>query len=305
MHIQLRRRELLLLLGAAAATRPLAARAQQTRRRIGVLLSFVESDPQAQIRVKALEVELQKLGWTLGHNLLIDYRWAGGDGNRFRLHAADLVRLGEDLILAVSSPAVGAVQHETRTIPIVFTQVSDPVGQGIVASIARPGGTVTGFTNYDPTMCGKWVGLLKEAAPNVTRAAVVYNPRTAPYTTLYLRAIEAAATSTAVEVTAAPVHDVAEIEAAFRGHASKKGGGLIIMTDAFTSVHRGEIIEAAARFGLPAMYPHPYFAADGGLMSYGIDQLEQYRGAAIYIDRVLKGEKPGVCRCKGRRNLTS
>jgi putative ABC transport system substrate-binding protein len=252
-----------------------------------------ENDPQAQIRIKALEATLQKLGWAVGRNLLIDYRWAVGDTDRFRVHAADLVRLGEDLILAVSSPAVAAVQHETRTIPIVFTQVSDPVGQGIVANIARPGGTVTGFTNYDPIMCGKWVELLKEAAPNVTRAAVVFNPRTAPYTALYLRAMEAVATSTAVEVTPAPIHDDAEMEVAFSAHARKKGGGLIVMTDVFTSVRRKEIIKLAARLGLPAMYPYPYYVADGGLMSYGIDQLEQFRGAAAYIDRILKAEKPG------------
>jgi putative tryptophan/tyrosine transport system substrate-binding protein len=288
----MRRRQFITLIGSAAAW-PLAAGAQHTRRRIGVLMFYAEGDPEAQIRVKALEATLQKLGWAVGRNLIIDYRWAAGRRDAFQVHAADLVRLAEDLILAVSSPAVEAVQHETRTIPTVFTQVSDPLGQGIVASIARPGGMVTGFTNYDPAMCGKWVELLKEAAPNVTSAAVVFNPRTAPYTALYLRAIEAVATSATVEVIAAPIHDDAEIETVFTAQALKRGGGLIVMTDVFTSVHRKQIIKLAARHGLPAMYPYAYYVADGGLMSYGIDQVEQTRGAAAYIDRILKGQKPG------------
>ena len=288
----MRRRKFIALIGGAAAC-PLGVRAQQAARRIGVFMFYAESDPQAQIRIKALEATMQTLGWAAGRNLLIDYRWAVGGTDRFRAHAAELVGLGEDLILAVSSPAVAAVQHETRTIPIVFTQVSDPVGQGFVANIARPGGTVTGFTNYDPIMCGKWVGLLKEAAPNVTRAAVVFNPRTAPYTALYLRAMETVAASTSVEVTSAPIHDDAEMEVAFTAHAREKGDGLIVMTDVFTSVHRKQIIKLATRLGLPAMYPYPYYVADGGLMSYGIDQVEQIRGAAVYIDRILKGEKPG------------
>ena len=256
-------------------------------------MSYAESDPEAHVRVKALEATLQKLGWAVGTKLVIDYRWAGGDRDRFRLGAADLVKLAEEAIVAVTTPALVAVHQETRIIPIVFTQVSDPVGQGIVENIARPGGTVTGFTNYDATMCGKWLGLLKEAAPNVTRAAVVFNPRTAPYTSLYLRAIEAVAPSAGVMVTAAPVHDDAEIEVAFTAHAREKGAGLIVMTDVFTSVHRRQIIKLAASLSLPAIYPYTYYAADGGLMSYGIDQVEQIRGAATYVSRILKGEKPG------------
>jgi putative ABC transport system substrate-binding protein len=283
----------MILLCSAAAARPLPAHAQPAQRRIGVLMSYAQSDPEAQIRVTAFEATLQKAGWVVGNNLVIDYRWAGGDGDRFRVHAADLVKRAKDAILAVTTPALAAVHHETRTIPIVFTQVSDPVGQGIVANIARPGGMVTGFTNFDPIMCGKWLGLLKEAAPSVTRAAVVFNPRTAPYTSLYLRAIETFATSAGVKVTTASVHDVTEIEAAFMAHARDKGGGLIVMTDAFTSIHRKQIIELAARFALPAVYPYTYYTADGGLMSYGIDQVEQIRGAALYVDRILRGEKPG------------
>jgi putative tryptophan/tyrosine transport system substrate-binding protein len=289
----LRRRHFMALLGSAAAAAPFSAHAQPTQRRIGVLMFYAASDPEARIRVRALEATLQKLGWAVGSSLLIEYRYAAGDRDLFRVHAADLVQRQEDLILAVSSPALAAVRLESRTIAIVFTQVSDPLGQGVVASIARPSGTVTGFTNYDPTMCGKWVELLKEAAPHVSRAAVLFNPRTAPYTSLFLGAMEAVAASTAVKVTAAPIHDESEIEVALTTHAREEGGGLIVMTDVFTAVHRKQIINLAIRLGLPAMYPYTYYTADGGLMSYGIDQVEQIRGAAVYIDRILKGEKPG------------
>lgn len=270
----MKRREFFTFVGGAAAW-PLSARAQQTERmrRIGVLMQYSESDPEGRIRVKALEQTLQKLGWIQGRNLQVDYRWADGDGDRFRAHAAELVRLGEDAIVAVSSPAVKALQRETHTIPIIFTQVSDPVAQGIVKNMARPGGIVTGFSNYDPAISGKWLELLKQAAPSVRRAAIVFNPKTAPYTTLYVRAIEAVAPSMAVKVTTAPVHDDAEIEVAFTRHAREQGGGLIVMTDTFTSVHRKQIIELAARLALPAMYPYRYYVVDGGLMSYGIDQI--------------------------------
>jgi putative tryptophan/tyrosine transport system substrate-binding protein len=288
----MRRREVLALV-CGAATWPLVSHAQYTKRRIGVLSQYAENDLEGQIRAKALEDALKKLGWTKGDNLQVDYRWASGDSERFRLYAADLARLGEDAILAISSPAVKALQRETRTIPLVFTQVSDPVGQGISESMARPGGLTTGFTNFDPAISGKWLELLKEAAPIVMRAAVVYNPKTAPYTDLYIRSIEASAPSTGVKVTTTPLGSEADIEAALATHAREEGGGLIVMTDAFNSVHRKQIIELAKRFALPAIYPFPYFAAEGGLMSYGIDQIEQYRGAAIYIDRILNGAIPG------------
>jgi putative ABC transport system substrate-binding protein len=288
----MRRREVIALIGGAAVW-PLVARAQHTQRRIGVLALYSESDPEGRTRIKELERALQKLGWTKGRNLQVDYRWASGDSEHFRRYAAELARLGEDAILAISSPAVKALQRETRSIPLVFTQVSDPVGQGIVDNMARPTGLTTGFTNFDPAISGKWLELLKEAAPSVMRAAVVYNPQTAPYTDSYIRAIEAMAPSTGVQVTATPLRSEAEIEAAFASHAREKGGGLIVMTDAFNSVHRKQIIELAKRFALPAIYPFPYFAAEGGLMSYGIDQIEQYRGAASYIDRILNGATPG------------
>jgi putative ABC transport system substrate-binding protein len=199
------------------------------------------------------------------------------------------VGLKVDAIVTVSTPALMAVQSETRGIPIVFTQVSDPVGQGFIKDMARPGGNVTGFTNYDPAISGKWLEMLKEAAPSVTRVAIVFNPKTAPYTGLYVRAIEAVAPSVKIAVTTALVHDDAEIEQAFAKQANERGGALIVMTDAFTSTHRKRIIDQASRFSLPAIYPYRYYVADGGLMAYGIDQIEQIRGAAGYVDRILEG----------------
>ena len=290
---RMKRREFITLIGGAAAGGRSRRARSSAQRRIGVLIAYSENDPEGRIRVKALEQALQKFGWIEGRNLRLVYRWASGDGGRFRTHAAELVRLGKDAIVAISSPAVKALQRETHTIPLVFTQVSDPVGQGIVDNMARPGGNTTGFTNFDPAISGKWLELLKESAPSVTRAAVIFNPKTAPYTALYMRAIETVAPSIAVKVTAAPVHNEAEIEAAFTRHSREKGGGLIVMTDVFNSVHRKQIIEVATRFALPAIYPYRYYAAEGGLMSYGIDQVHQYHGAAIYLNRILNGAKPG------------
>jgi putative ABC transport system substrate-binding protein len=291
----MKRREFITLIGGAAAAWPRAARAQKVEgvRRIGVLMQYTESDHEGQIRARALFQGLQKLGWKVGHNLQIDYRWAGGNRDRFRLHAAELVNLKSEIVVAVSTPAVKALQRESVTVPIVFTQVSDPLGQDIVKSLAQPGGAVTGFTNYDWAMGGKWLELLKEVAPAVTRAVVVYNPQTAPYTDLYMRSIEAAARSVAVNIATFQVHNDAEIEDALTSIAREPGGGLIVMTDAFTSVHRKTIINLAARFSVPAMYPYRYYVSDGGLISYGIDQVDQIRGAAIYVDRILKGERPG------------
>jgi|tagenome__1003787_1003787.scaffolds.fasta_scaffold20935113_4 putative ABC transport system substrate-binding protein len=291
----MRRRKFISLLGCVPATWTIAARAQQSERlrRIGLLMVYTESDPEAKSRINVLEEALQRLGWIKDRNLHIDYRWAGADRKRFQLHAADLVRLSEEVIISVSTPATQTMQQGTSTIPIIFTQVSDPVGQGIVGNTRRPGGNTTGFSNYDPDLGGKWLQLLKEAAPNVTRVAVVFNPDTAPYTALYLRSLAAAAPSIGITVTTAPVHDPVEIEAVFAKHAREGNGGLIMMTDAFTAVHREYLIQLAARFLLPAMYPYQYYVRDGGFMSYGADQLDQYRGAAIYVNRILKGENPG------------
>ena len=291
----MRRRNFILSFIGGAAAWPLAARGQQTARmrRIGVLMQYAEGDPEGQIRAKVLTQELEKLGWKSSFNLRIDYRWAAGDRDRFRSHAADIVKLKDELVVAVSTPAVKALQRESKTIPIIFTQVSDPIGQDIVKSLAKPGGAVTGFTNYDRSIGGKWLELLKQVSPSMTRAAVVFNPQTAPYTQLYLGSIESASLSHTVSVTAAQVHDAAEIERTLTEFARVPGGGLIVMTDVFTSVHRKQIIDLAARLALPAVYPYRYYVADGGLMSYGIDQIDQIRGAALYVDRILKGERPG------------
>ena len=285
------RRKFIALFGSAAVAWPFASRAQQdgAMRRIGVLMFYSESDNEGRIRAKAFEEVLQKLGWTKDRNVRFEYRW----GNSFQQHATDLVKLRVDAIITVSTPALIAVQRQTQTTPIVFTQVSDPVGQGIVKNMARPGGNITGFTNYDPTIGGKWLELLKEVAPSVMRAVILFNPGTAPYAALYVRAIETAAPSVKVSLTTAPVHDDAEIEEAFAKHAREPGGGVIVMTDAFTSIHRKQIIQLAARFALPAIYPYRYYVADGGLMSYGIDQVEQIRGSAVYVDRILRGERVG------------
>jgi putative ABC transport system substrate-binding protein len=228
----MRRRDFIAGIAGSTAAWPLDARAEHGKRRIGVLMHYSDpnSDHEARVRVEALEHALQKLGWTKGHNLDIDYRWVGTDSGRFRLHAADLASLKLEVIIAVSSPAVKALQRETQAIPIIFTQVSDPISQGIVKNIARPAGNTTGFTNYDPEIGGKWLELLKEAAPNLTRAAVVFNPRTAPYTALYLRAIEAVAPLVSVEVAPWPIHDDAEIEGALAKLARGPRSGLIVMT---------------------------------------------------------------------------
>jgi putative ABC transport system substrate-binding protein len=273
---------------------PLGARAQPAvLRRIGVLMQYTENDPEGQVRAQALAQGLEKLGWKVGRDLQIDHRWAGGDRDNFRFHATDLAKRRHDLIVAVSTPAVKALQRESMAVPIVFTQVSDPLGQGIVKSLAHPGGLVTGFTNYDRAMGGKWLGLLKEVAPAVTRVAVVFNPQTAPYASLYMRSIEAAAPSVTSKVATLQMHDGNQIEPALTAFAHEPGGGLIVMTDAFTSVHRKQIIDLAARLAVPTMYPYRYYVADGGLISYGIDQVDQIRGAAVYVDRILKGERPG------------
>jgi putative ABC transport system substrate-binding protein len=205
----------------------------------------------------------------------------------------DLVKLKTEVVVAVSTPAIKAMQRVSTTTPVVFTQVTDPLGQGIVRSIAKPGGNVTGFTNYDPAIGGKWLELLKAAAPNVDRVAVVFNPQVAPYAALYLRSMATVAPSIKMKVAAMPARDETEIETAFKAFASEPGGGLIVLPDAFIAVHRNRVIALSAQLKLPALYPFRYYAAAGGLMSYGVDQVEQMRGAATYVDRILRGERPG------------
>jgi putative tryptophan/tyrosine transport system substrate-binding protein len=285
------RRELVTLLGGAAAW-PLAVRAQQGERmrRIGVLNPFAENDPEVQANITAFRQALQKLGWT-ERNLRIDYRWGGANPERIRAHATELVALEPDVLLVSSPLALQPLQQQTRSIPIVFTGVSDPAGSGFVASLAHPGGNITGFAVAEFSMYGKYLELLKEVAPHVIRVAVMMNPEQVPQAGNW-RAIETVAPSFKVQLTAANVRDVAEIERAIDAFARESNGGLIVLPSALTIVHRGLIIGLAARHRLPAVYAFRQFVMDGGLMSYGVDLVDQYRQAASYVDRILRGEKP-------------
>ncbi len=291
----MKRRELITLLAGAAAAWPLAASAQQPERmkRIGVLMGYPESDSEAQTKIAAFQDGLQKLGWTEGRNTRIDTRWATpADAESMERFAKELVALQPDLILSSTTPTTAALLQQTRTIPIVFATVADPVGSGFVASFPRPGGNVTGFVVFEASLPGKWLELLKEIAPRVNRIAFLFNPATATYAEFYLNPFKAAAASFAVEAIAAPVRDRSELESVVSAQAREPNGGLIVMPDSFTDLHRAEITSLAARYRLPAVYPRRIFTEVGGLLSYGIDQLDNFRLAATYADRILKGEKP-------------
>jgi putative ABC transport system substrate-binding protein len=289
------RREFVALLGGAAAAWPLAARAQQPERmrRIGVLMGYDENDSEAQAWVAAFREALQKLGWTEGRNVSIDTRWGRADTEVIQRFAQELVALQPDLILSQITPTTAALLQQTRTIPIVFTMVADPVGSGFVASVSRPGGHVTGFVTLEDTLAGKWLELLKEIAPHVARVALLFNPATATFVEYYLKPVRAAAASIAVDVIAAPVHHTSELESVFAAQASEPNIGLIVLPDSFLVVHRAEVTSLAARYRLPAVYPYRQFTDLGGLLSYGFDRLDNWRRAAGYVDRILKGEKPG------------
>jgi putative ABC transport system substrate-binding protein len=290
----MKRREFIALLGGAAVAWPLAAHPRQPdrMRRIGVLMAYSESDSEAQTWVAAFRNGLYKLGWTEGHNIGIDVRWATGDREAIARFAKELVASPPELLLASSTPPTAALLEQTRTIPIVFALVSDPVGSGFVASFAQPGGNVTGFTTMEPTMAGKWLELLKEIAPRVTRVAFLFNPASAPYIEFYLSPFKAAAPSFAVEVIAAPVHDASELESAVAAQAREQNAGLLVWPDAFMAAHRAEITSLLARYRLPAVSPQRVFAEGGCLLSYGSDSVDNFRRAASYVDRILKGEKP-------------
>src|SRR6516225_8793540 len=231
------------------------------------------------------------LNWRDGGNLTIDWRWAGGDPALFQRHAAEVVALAPEALVAEASPSVEALRRQTNTIPIVFLIVTDPVGQGFVESLARPGGNITGLSNYDPPMSGKWLGMLREITPPVARVAVLYNPATAPYAGLYLRTIEDIAPAFGVAVQTAPVKDDAEIEAVMAGLTGEQGDGVLVLPDTFTRLHRDTIVALAARYRLPAVYPLRYFAASGGLMAYGVEIEDLFRRSAGYVDRLLNGAK--------------
>jgi putative tryptophan/tyrosine transport system substrate-binding protein len=291
----MRRREFISLLGSAVSAWPLAVRAQQPERmrRIGVLMGYPENDLEGPAFFAAFREGLQKLGWAEGRNIQLDTRWASPDDAETRQRfAEELVALQPDLILSAVTPTTAALLQHTHTIPIVFATVSDPVGSGFVASLAQPGGNVTGFQAMVGSLGGKWVELLKEIAPRVVRVAMLFNPAVAPYADAFLNPFKAAASSFAVEPIVAPVRDTSSLESAIAAQALAPNGGLIVIPDTFTDVHRAEIISLAARFGLPAVYPRRPFTELGGLLSYGIDQSDSYRRAAGYVDRILKGEKP-------------
>ena len=288
----MRRREFITLLGGTLAL-PRIARAQQPERmrRIGVLMAYAESDREGQAWVAAFWEGLQKLGWTEGRNIRIDIRWAAADVEAIQRFAKELLALQPDLILTQNTPTTAALLQQTRTIPIIFANVADPVGSRFVTNFPRPGGNVTGFILFEPTMAGKWLSLLKEIAPNVNRAAFLFNPATAPYAD-YLGSFEASARSLAVEAIAAPVHSPSEFEAVFSALARDPNSGLVAMADIFLSNHRVEIITLATRYRIPAVYPFHQFTEVGGLLSYGNDPPDNFRRAATYSDRILKGEKP-------------
>jgi putative tryptophan/tyrosine transport system substrate-binding protein len=290
----MRRREFIAGLGSAISW-PLGARAQQGERmrRIGVLWPYAEGDPEANAWLATFREELEKLGWVEVRNVRIDHRWAALDEESVQRFTRELVALQPDIILAQSTPNTAALLQQTRTIPIVLTQGTDPVGAGFVASLSRPGGNVTGFINLEASLGGKWLELLKQIAPRVNRVAFLFNPATASYFEYYLSPFKAAAASFGVEPIAAAFHDALELESVFAAQAREPNGGLIAMPDSFQTVYRAEITSLAARHRLPAVYAFRFFAEASGLLSYGNDRFDNYRRSANYVDRVLRGANPG------------
>jgi putative ABC transport system substrate-binding protein len=288
----MKRREFIALLGSGAAAWPLAARAQQGERtrRIGVLMALAVDDAEGQARVKAFEQGLKELGWSVERNVRIDYRWAAGDTNRYRTYAAELLALAPDVVVAAGSAAMGPLQASHR-VPVVFVQVGDPVGAGFVESLARPGGNATGFSVFEYGISAKWLELLKEIAPQVTRVAVFRDTAVAVGAG-QLGALQSVAPSLGVELRPVAVRDAGEIERTVTTFAREINGGLIVTAGAGVATKRELIIRLASRYRLPAVYPYRYYVTDGGLISYGPDNIDQYRLAAGYVDRILKGEKP-------------
>ena len=287
----MKRREFLGALGGAAAW-PLAARAQQPgpMRRIGVLLGQSEDNPELPQRVAAFRDSLRKLGWSEGRNVVIDFRFGAGDPVRMRGLAKELIGAAPDIVVAETTPAATALRQESDSTPMVFLQVANPVGSGFVASLPRPGGNLTGFTNFEPSMGGKWLELIKEIAPRIVRAAAIFNPQT--HSGQYWRSIETAAPTYGVAFSKSPVQAAGEIGPAVKAFAGEPYGGLLIMPDSFTGAHRELIVALAAQYRLPTIYAFRVFPRSGGLISYGIDPIDGFRQAASYVDRILKGEKP-------------
>jgi putative ABC transport system substrate-binding protein len=290
----MRRRDFIALAVGATAAWPFAASAQQPERmrRIGVLSSLAEIDPEAQAWDAAFRKRLIELQWIDGRNVHIDYRWGAGSVDRMQLFAKELVRLNPDVLVTISTPATAALQAETRTIPIVFAWVSDPVGSRFVSSLANPGGNITGFINIEASVIGKWLTLMREIAPQVSRIGFLFNPQTAPFAQYYLYTFRSAAAALAIEAIDAPVHSTEEVEAFMTKLSREAGAGLVIMSDTSMNVYRKTIYSLAERYRLPTIYPYRFFVTEGGLMSYGIDVADLLRGAASYVDRILRGEKP-------------
>jgi len=284
----MRRREFLSLIGGAAAW-PLASHAQQTDRirRIGLLMTISEKEPEAQARLAAFRAGLREKGWIEGRNIQIEYRFAGGEPERARVAASDLVKLAPDVILANGRAILAALKEATTTIPIVFVFVPDPVGDGFIASLARPGGNLTGLTNFEYDMGGKWVGLLKEVAPRVQRTLLIFNPESGPYARFFLESAKQGA-----DAALAPVNDDKEIERTYSEVGDKDSAGVIVVPDLFTAGHRATIIAQAAINRIPTVYPFSYFTIDGGLLSYGPDTLDFFRRSAFYVDRIFNGVQP-------------
>jgi putative ABC transport system substrate-binding protein len=292
----MRRREFVLALAGTALVQPIAVAAQlgDRVRLIGLLMPFGESDPEAVTRLVAFQQRLQDLGWNVGRNLRIEARWAANDQKLTRAYAAELVGIAPEVILAAGTPALAALTKNTGSLPIVFVAVPDPVGQGLVAGVARPGGNATGFANLDFPVGGKWLELLKDIAPGVTRVALLFNPETsAGGGSDFVRLLEEGARALSVQSTAGPVHEPGDIERTIEAFARGPNGGLLVLPDNFINAHRELIVALAEKYRLPAIYPFRFFVSGGGLLSYGVDVIDMYRGAASYIDRILKGAKPG------------
>src|SRR5919204_1418686 len=293
----MRRRDFISLLSTVAAW-PLAVQAATARpsegvRRIAMLSGFAATDPEAQARLSALRQGLKELGWSEQRNLSIDSRWSTGERDQMQTFARELIELKPDLIVGMTTPAVAALVQETQSIPILFVNIVDPLGRGLISNMARPGGNVTGFLNFEFSMGGKWLELLEQMVPDVKRVALLFNPDTAPYAGSFMRVAAAAAPSFGVELSAAGVHDDSELERAVTDCAAKPAGGLIVLPDAFTTNHRELIVALAARHRLPAVYPLRVFAVSGGLISNGGDPIDIFHRAASYVDRILKGANPG------------
>jgi putative tryptophan/tyrosine transport system substrate-binding protein len=288
----MRRREFITLLGGAAAAWPIVARAQQSERmrRIGVVMAYAESDPNGQVQFRALREHLQRLGWTEGTNLRIDLRFGAGDPVRIRQLAKELLSLGPDLMVSNSNVVTTILQSEVHTLPLVFVSVSDPIGSGFIADLARPGGNITGFANFQASMGGKWLEKLLEIAPLVQRVGLVYHPE--PPNFGYLRSAEAVAPSLKIKLDGLPVHGRAEIEQALETFAREPRGGLIIAPNVVTFANSSLIVALAERYRLPAIYPFAYYAKEGGLISYGFDAIDQFRQGAVYADKILRGARP-------------